>query len=183
MLYELFSAKDVERLPHPVLKPYLKERFKEIGGIKNPGIEGYFVYVDNFKLLYQRNALRYVTLSSMSEGLFRNIEGVTIKQDIVEVSLLFSNEFLLTLVFYRLDEESLSMILNGSQAQTKPYSSSGISNLMIASAPIEPHTPSYMTPSYPAQRNCPQSSSGSSLEMSGAMMGMGMLLLRCLLKR
>ena len=183
MLYELFTINDVERLPHPILKQYLKERFEEIGGIKAPRVDGYFVYVENFKILYQRNALRYVTLSSIAEGLFRNIEGVTIKQDIVEVSLLFNNEFLITLVFYGLDEESLSMILNGSRSQTNPHTNSGIPNLMLSPTFPEPHAPSYITPNYPVQKNCSQSSVGTSHEMSGAMMGMGMLLLRCLLKR
>ncbi len=184
MLFELFSLKEVEKLPHPVLKQYLKTRFKEIGGIKRPGVEGYFVYVEHFSALYQRNALRYVTLSSIAEGLFSNIEGISFKQDIVEVSLLFNNEFLLTLVFYQLDEESRSLLLNATHHSTEMHNNSIIvPDLIDTAGALQYNSPFYTPPTYPQKRNCPQSSSHGSPEMSGAMLGVGMLLLRCLLKR
>ncbi len=179
MLIEIFSPKELNTLAYPAVKEHLKQRFKEIGGIKDPSTEGYFVFVEHFHDLYQRNNLRYVSVSSIDEGLFRHIEGFTIKNDIVEVSLSFNNEFLLTLVFYGLDEQSISLILNGGQS----YRDNRLQEFSMLSSPAVSSQHDYVQSAFQSQRQCGSQPSHGSPEVSGAMLGVGMFLLRCLLKR
>ena len=96
--------------------------------------------------------LSYVTLPSISEGLFRNIEGITIKGDIVEVSLLFCNEFLLSVIFYRLNAKSLDLITK--QSRQKNFS----------------------RPKYSTFSTCPDG-------LPHLVMSLGVVLLRCMIKR
>ena len=119
-MIEVMSKSDIVKVDVLPVQTYLHKRFKELKHPLEPSTEGYFVYVGDFTSLQGSHRLRYVTLPAISEGLFRNIEAVSIKDDIVEVSLLFNNEFLLSLIFYSLDINSLNLITN--QSRQKKFS-------------------------------------------------------------
>ncbi len=104
------SRDDLQRVSDPKVQQYLQKRFDEIAYILIPHIEGYFLVVNNFSQLYQSHTLQYVTLLSIAEGLFDHVEAVSVESDIVEVSLLFNNEFLLSIVFPQLSADHLAVI-------------------------------------------------------------------------
>ncbi len=109
-MVEIFQPQDVLDVSPISVQRYLLTRFTEIGYTLNPKSEGYFIYVDDFTELTQTQSLSYITLPSLEEGLFSSVEDITIKGDIVEVSLLFNNEFLLSLIFYKIDLADLAHI-------------------------------------------------------------------------
>ena len=109
-MIEVLQPEDIEKIDVPEVQAYLHKRFKEIDYRLTPHIEGYFLYIDAFLLLYKSNQLKYLILPSITEGLFDKVEGVSVEGDIVEVSLLFNNEFLMSLIFKGLDQKSLEVI-------------------------------------------------------------------------
>ena len=109
-MIEVMCPQDIEKITSPVVQTYLHKRFKEIGYVIDPEIEGYFIYVPDFAQLHQTQDLTYLILPSIEEGLFDRPEGISITGDIVEVSLLFNNEFLISLVFYRLSPGEFEII-------------------------------------------------------------------------
>lgn len=109
-MIEVMCPNDIGKISSPEIRAYLHKRFKEIGYPLIPHIEGYFLYVQDFSLLYESHVLKHLILPSIAEGLFDKIEGVTVDGDILEVSLLFNNEFLMSLVFFGLDEMSLEIM-------------------------------------------------------------------------
>lgn len=109
-MVEVMNTKDIEKITSTEMQTYLFKRFKEINYHLIPHVEGYFLYVEDFTSLYKSHQLSHLILPSISEGLFDHVEGVSIDGDIVEVSLLFNNEFLMSLVFNGLDVKSLVMI-------------------------------------------------------------------------
>ncbi len=119
-MVEVMTQSDILKINLPQVQNYLERRFKELEYPLQPSTEGYFIYVEDFTALQVSHRLTFVTLPSIAEGLFRHIEAISIKDDIVEVSLLFNNEFLLSLIFYRLDTDSLNLITN--QSRKKKFS-------------------------------------------------------------
>ena len=109
-MIEVMYPGDIEKITSPDIQAYLHKCFKEIANPLVPEREGYFIYVDEFPLLYRSHHLMYFTLPVIADGLFNHVEGISMEGDIVEVSLLFSNEFLITLVFKGLDKKNLEII-------------------------------------------------------------------------
>ena len=109
-MIEVMHPSDIEEIDVPEVQAYLHKRFKEIDYGLTPHIEGYFLYVEAFSLLYEKQRLKHLVLPSIAGGLFDRVEGVSVEGDIVEVSLLFNNEFLMSLVFKGLDQKSLEVI-------------------------------------------------------------------------
>ena len=114
-MIEVMYVRDVKKIDDPEVASYLHTRFQEIDHILHPQTEGYFLYVEKFQLLYERHIQHYFTLPSIEEGLFERVEAVDIHGDIVEVSLLFNNEFMMSLVFYKLKQEYLEIITKESK--------------------------------------------------------------------
>ena len=108
-MIEVMSINDIGSITSVAMRKYLFKRFEEIGTL-NPQTEGYFLVVNDFALLQERQPLHYVCLPSIAEGLFDEVEGVSVEGNIVEASLLFGNEFLMSLVFNGLDEKSLEIV-------------------------------------------------------------------------
>lgn len=108
-MIEVMSINDIGSITSAAMRKYLFKRFEEIGTL-NSQTEGYFLVVNDFALLQERQPLHYVCLPSISDGLFDHVEGVAVEGDIVEVSLLFNNEFLMSLIFSDLDEKSLEIV-------------------------------------------------------------------------
>ena len=117
-MIEIFDENDISRIPSQKVRDHLHKRFKEIGELLNPAAEGYFVYVDDFEQLYHRNVLRFVELPSIEEGFLKYNEGVMQCGEIVEVSILFNNEFLLTLVLDDLSEDQKSLVFSSMRETT-----------------------------------------------------------------
>jgi hypothetical protein len=109
-MIEVFQMMDIANIGIGEVKDYLYRRFKEIGYELDPQREGYFVYVDDFSMLYEHHHLTYFTLPSLDEGLLNCIEAIDREDDLVEVSLLFNNEFLISLVFYKLQSSHLHIL-------------------------------------------------------------------------
>ena len=151
-MIEVMTQSDIAKVDVLAVQTYLHKRFKELEYLLNPITEGYFIYVKDFTSLQVSHRLTYVTLPSIAEGLFRHIEGITIKEDIVEVSLLFNNEFLLSLIFYGLDANSLNLITNQSREKE------------------------FLRPKHTPFSTCPQG-------LSNLVMSLGIVLLRCMIKR
>ena len=120
-MVEIFQPQDVLDVSPISVQRYLLTRFTEIGYTLNPRSEGYFIYVDDFTELTQTQSLSHITLPSLENGLFSSVEDITIKGDIVEVSLLFNNEFLLSLIFYKIDDEDLAHIRGKEPKNTFSY--------------------------------------------------------------
>ena len=151
-MVEVMNEKDIAKIDLLPVHTYLHKRFKELEHPLEPSTEGYFIYVKDFTTLQVSHRLTYVTLPSISEGLFRHIEAITIKDDIVEVSLLFSNQFLLSVIFYRLDTKSLNLIMKPSKQED------------------------FFLPKYTSPSTC-------SPGLSNLAMSLGIVLLRCMIKR
>ena len=151
-MIEVMTQSDILKINLPQVQNYLVTRFKELEYPLQPSTEGYFIYVEDFTSLQVRQHLTYVTLPSISEGLFRHIEAITIKDDIIEVSLLFNNEFLLSVIFYKLDDHSLDVITK--QTRQKQF----------------------FCPKDTIFSTCPQG-------LSNLVMSLGIVLLRCMVKR
>ena len=109
-MIEVMYPQDIEKISSLEIQVYLHKRFKEIDYSLIPEIEGYFLFVENFSLLYESHRLKYLILPSIAEGLFDNVEGVSVESNIVEVSLLFNNEFILSLLFKGLEQKSLEIV-------------------------------------------------------------------------
>jgi len=170
MLVEIQRLTDIDKVHDLQVQQYLQKRFNEIQGIDTPVSEGYFVFVEDFKELYYRNNLQHTSLLSIDEGLFNNVEDIHIKHGIMEVSLLFNNEFLLSLVFYRPDPSILSKIF-GTHSEPIFY-------------PQSQSMANFGTPVSRVQQPLPNHcANNSSAGMSSLVMGAGLLLLRCIAKR
>jgi len=169
MLVEIQRLTDIDKVHDLQVQQYLQKRFNEIQGIDTPVSEGYFVFVEDFKELYYRNNLQHTSLLSIDEGLFNNVEDIHIKHGIMEVSLLFNNEFLLSLVFYRPDPSILSKIF-GTHSEPIFYPQSQSMNFSTPISRVQ----------QPLPNHCANNSSAG---MSSLVMGAGLLLLRCIAKR
>lgn len=115
MIIEVIEIEDIEKIDSTEIKAYLKKRFRQLYYPLRPAIDGYFLYVDNPALFDQEHTLRHVILPTVEQGLFRHIEGVKIGHNIIEISLLFNNEFLLSIVLLksRCNDKFLQMINQG----------------------------------------------------------------------
>ncbi len=109
-MIEVMHLRDVEKIDNPEVASYLHKRLQEIDHILHPQTEGYFLYVEEFTSLYKKNIQHYFVLPSIEEGLFERVESIDIQGDIVEISLLFNNEFMMSLIFYKLKQEYLEVI-------------------------------------------------------------------------
>ena len=109
-MIEVMYLRDIEKITDPEVESYLHKRFQEIAHTLHPQTEGYFLYVEDFNSLYQKNMQRYFTLPSIDEGLFERVEKVDRQGNIVEVSILFNNEFMMSLIFHNLTQEQLKII-------------------------------------------------------------------------
>lgn len=116
-MIEVMSTNDIGKIDSQEIRTYLHKRFKEIDYALTPNIEGYFLYVKEFTLLYVNHRLTHLVLPSIGEGLFDHVEGVSVEGGIVEVLLSFSNEFLISLVFSGLDEKSLEIITKEKESE------------------------------------------------------------------
>jgi len=116
-MIEVMYLRDIEKIDDPEVVSYLQKRFQEIDHVLHPQTEGYFLYVEDFSTLYEEHKQHYFTLPSIDKGLFDRVEKVDIKGDIVEVSLLFNNEFMMSLIFYALDQKSLESITKGEKIE------------------------------------------------------------------
>jgi hypothetical protein len=114
-MIEVMHPKDIEQIDNAEVVAYLHQRFEEMGYRLHPQTEGYFLYVEDFMQLYESHPLHYVTLPSISGGLLQRIEGVKIQEDIVEIILIFNNEFTLSLVLYKPSQTFLQMITKGEE--------------------------------------------------------------------
>ena len=109
-MIELMYLRDLEKIDNPEVASYLQKRFQEIDHVLHPQTEGYFLYVENFSSLYEKHTQHYFTLPSIDEGLFERVEKVDIQGNIIEVSILFNNEFMMSLIFHNLTEDQLQII-------------------------------------------------------------------------
>jgi hypothetical protein len=109
-MIEVMYPRDIEKINDPVVASYLHKRFQEMDHILHPQTEGYFLYVEEFSSLHQRHSQHYFTLPSIDEGLIDSVENVKIEGNIVEVSILFNNEFMMSLIFHNLTSEQLQII-------------------------------------------------------------------------
>ncbi len=110
-MIEVMNPSDIEKITSPKVQRYLHARFKEIAYAPTPDIEGYFLVIDDFTQLNTRQKLTHVVLPSIAEGLLQEVEAVTMRNAVVEISLLFNNEFLLSLILIDLSPEHLSLIM------------------------------------------------------------------------
>ena len=109
-MIEVMYLKDVDKIDNPEVANYLQKRFQEINHVPHPQSEGYFLYVENFSSLYEKRTQHYFVLPSIDEGLFERVEKVDIQGNIIEVSILFNNEFMISLILYNLPQEYLKII-------------------------------------------------------------------------
>ena len=109
-MIEVMYPRDIEKINNSEVASYLHKRFQEIDHTLHPQTEGYFLYVEEFSSLYKKNIQHYCVLPSIDEGLFDSVEKVDIQGLIVEVSLLFNNEFMMSLIFHNLTSEQLQII-------------------------------------------------------------------------
>jgi len=109
-MVEVMYPRDIEKINDPEVASYLHKRFQEIDHVLHPQTEGYFLYVEAFTSLYKKNTQYYLVLPSIQEGLFNKIENVEVENGVVEVSLLFNNEFMISLIFHNLTAEELQVI-------------------------------------------------------------------------
>ena len=110
-MIEVMYIRDIEKIDNPEVASYLHKRFQEMDHILHPPTEGYFLYVEDFSSLHKKNIQHYFVLSSIDDGLFNSVENVDIQGSIVEVSLLFNNEFIISLIFHNLTQEQLKIII------------------------------------------------------------------------
>ena len=110
-MVEVMYPRDIEKINDPEVASYLHKRFQEIDHALHPQTEGYFLYVEDFTSLYKKNIQHYFVLPSISEGLFDSVENVEVGNGVVEVSLLFNNEFMMSLIFHNLTSEQLQIII------------------------------------------------------------------------
>ena len=109
-MIEVMYLRDAKKIDNPEVASYLRKRFKVIDHVLHPQTEGYFLYVEDFSSLYKNNIQHYFVLPSIDDGLFDSVENVDIQGSIVEVSLLFNNEFMMLLIFHNLTQEQLKII-------------------------------------------------------------------------
>ena len=109
-MIEVMYPRDIEKIDNSEVASYLHKRFQEMDHILHPQTEGYFLYVEEFNSLHKKNIQHYFTLPSISEGLFDRVENIEIENGVVEVSLLFNNEFMMSLIFHNLTAEELQII-------------------------------------------------------------------------
>ena len=99
-MIEITKLEEIKAIESAKIRIYLKKRLREVGFELNPLTEGSFLYVEDPGELEQSHKLQGVTLPSIEQGLFSNIETITADLDIFEISLLFNNEYLLSLIIY-----------------------------------------------------------------------------------
>ena len=104
-MIEITKLEEINSIESAKIRIYLKRRLKEIGYELNPLTEGSFLYVEDPQEFQQSHKLQGVTLPSIEQGLFAHIEAVTVHLGIFEISLLFNNEYLLSIV---VDQNSCS---------------------------------------------------------------------------
>ena len=111
-MIEITKLEEIKSIESAKIRIYLKRRLQEIGFELNPQIEGSFLYVDLPQVLHQSHQLRGMTLPSIEQGLFTHIEAVTVHLGIFEISLLFNNEYMLSLIVQKnsCSEEFLQLI-------------------------------------------------------------------------
>ncbi len=97
-MFEITKPEEINAIKSPRIRLYLKRRLREIGYTLNPLSEGSFLYVDDPELLYQSHRLIAVNLSSIEQGLFSKIETTVVHLGIIEVTLLYNNEYTLSIV-------------------------------------------------------------------------------------
>jgi len=97
-MIEITKPEEVNVIKSAKIRIYLKRRLREVGYELNPLTEGSFLYVEDPQELQQSHRLLGVTLPSMEQGLFSTVEAISIELDIIEISLLFNNEYLLSIV-------------------------------------------------------------------------------------
>ncbi len=155
-MIEILTKRDIGKVSQPQVQSYLTKKFTEVRDNLNPSAGGHFIYVEDFTQLYNQHRLRYVTLPSIDTGLFNTVEAVTIRDKVVEVSVFFNHECLLTLIFYDLSSNYLEVITHAGGE----------------------HTLQSILPTHNRDSSSMYSTGVSSIAVS-----MGMLLLRCALKR
>ena len=109
-MIEVMYLKDIEKIDDSKVKKYLHKRFQELNHVLSPQSEGYFLYVEDFNSLHINHRQHNFTLPSIAEGMLESIENVTVQDNIVEVSLLFNNEFMISLILHDLTLEQLALI-------------------------------------------------------------------------
>ena len=97
-MIEITKLEEIKAIESVKIRIYLKRRLKEIGYELNPLTEGSFLYVEDPQAFQQSHKLQGVTLPSIEQGLFTHIEAVTVHLGIFEISLLFNNEYLLSVI-------------------------------------------------------------------------------------
>ena len=109
-MVEVMYLRDAEKIDDAEVARYLHKRLQEIDHILHPQTEGYFLYVEDFTSLYKSNIQHYFVLPSIDDGLFNSVKNIDVQGNIVEVSLLFNNEFMMSLIFHNLTQEQLKII-------------------------------------------------------------------------
>jgi len=111
-MIEITKPEEINSIESAKIRTYLKRRLREVGYELNSQTEGSFLYVEDPKLLHHSHRLCGVTLPSIEQGLFTSVEAVTVHLGIFEISLLFNNEYLLSIVVdeNRCSEEFLQLI-------------------------------------------------------------------------
>ena len=97
-MIEITKPEEVNVIKSAKIRIYLKRRLMEVGYELNPLIDGSFLFLEEAEELQQSHKLLGVTLPSIEQGLFTHIEAVTVHLGIFEISLLFNNEYLLSIV-------------------------------------------------------------------------------------
>ncbi len=111
-MIEITKLEEIKAIESAKIRIYLKKRLREVGFELNPLTEGSFLYVEDPEELEQSHKLQGVTLPSIEQGLFTHIEAVTVHLGIFEISLLFNNEYILSIVLdqNRCSEDFLQQI-------------------------------------------------------------------------
>ena len=97
-MIEITKPEEIKAIESAKIRIYLKRRLMEVDYQLNVLSEGSFLYLESPELLHQSHKLKGVTLPSIEQGLFSNIEAVTVHLGIFEISLLFNNEYLLSII-------------------------------------------------------------------------------------
>ncbi len=111
-MIEITKTEDIKAIKSAKIRIYLKRRLGEVGYRLNPQTEGSFIFIEDPLELQQSHKLQGVTLPSVEQGFFTQIESVFVYLDIIEISLLFNNEYMLSVVLSknRCSEDFLQQI-------------------------------------------------------------------------
>lgn len=98
MIVEVMNEVDIPKVGNKAVQRYLQQRFTELEVPLDAEREGYFLYIEETKLFEKEQQLTFAVLPSIEQGLFDRFEDTTLRDGIVEMSLLINNEFMLSII-------------------------------------------------------------------------------------